>query len=79
MLSQATYIWIDGAIPTPKLRSKTRIIQQPETDIQLSNFPEWGFDGSSTYQAEGDNSDLILKPVRFVQNPLLADQNYLVL
>jgi glutamine synthetase len=79
MLAQATYLWIDGAIPTKKLRSKTRILKHPEGEIRISDFPEWGFDGSSTYQAKGDNSDLILKPVQFIQNPLLTAQNYLVL
>ena len=79
MFTQATYIWIDGAIPTPKLRSKTRILSHPDRDIELSDFPEWGFDGSSTNQAQSQNSDLILEPVKFVINPLLGDQNYLVL
>ena len=79
MFSQATYIWIDGALPTHKLRSKTRILPHPKDDIQLTDFPEWGFDGSSTNQAQGHDSDLILRPVKFVVNPLLGDLNYLVL
>ena len=79
MLSQATYIWIDGAKPTPKLRSKTRILAHPEREIELSDFPEWGFDGSSTNQAEGQESDLVLHPVKFVMNPLQGETNYLVL
>lgn len=79
MISQLTYIWIDGALPSKKLRSKVRIIEHPAQDITLADMPEWGFDGSSTYQAEGSDSDLILKPVSFIKNPLLADGNYLVL
>ncbi len=79
MFTQATYIWMDGAVPTPKLRSKTRILTHPDCEIALSDFPEWGFDGSSTNQAASQNSDLILQPVKFVANPLLGDQNYLVL
>ena len=64
------YIWIDGAIPTRKLRSKTRIVplHKKAEDIVLKDFPEWGFDGSSTYQAKGSNSDLILNPVNFVKS-----------
>ncbi len=80
MLSQLTYIWIDGAMPTHKLRSKTRIVELPDggtTDV--SAFPEWGFDGSSTYQAEGNHSDLVLKPVYHVDDPILGRGNYLVL
>ena len=30
----------------------------------LEELPLWGFDGSSTEQAEGSNSDCVLKPVR---------------
>jgi glutamine synthetase len=79
MLTQATYIWIDGAKPTPKLRSKTRIIENKEGQVNLEDFPDWGFDGSSTYQAEGKNSDLILKPVFFSPDPVLGEPNFLVL
>jgi len=79
MLSQATYIWHDGAIPTQTLRSKERVIQPPKGNIKLEDFPEWGFDGSSTNQATGEDSDLILKPVCFAADPILGDPNYLVL
>lgn len=79
MLSQVTYIWMDGAKPTQKLRSKVRVIEHPERNITLTDFPEWGFDGSSTYQATGNDSDLILKPTRFVNDPILGEGNYLLL
>lgn len=79
MLSQATYIWHDGTEPTQTLRSKTRILFLEEGRVQLSDFPEWGFDGSSTNQAAGDDSDLILEPVYFVNDPILGIGNYLVL
>ncbi len=79
MLSQASYIWNDGSIPTQTLRSKKRIIQAPRGSIKISDFPEWGFDGSSTNQASGEDSDLILRPVCFVKDPLLGEGNYLVL
>lgn len=79
MLSQATYIWIDGAQPTHTLRCKVRIIEHPNDPITINDFPEWGFDGSSTYQAHGHDSDLTLNPVCFVNDPLLVGTNYLVL
>jgi glutamine synthetase len=79
MLSQATYIWHDGAVPTQTLRSKTRILPIKGEKAKLSEFPDWGFDGSSTNQALGHNSDLILKPVYFVKDPILGHGNYLVL
>ncbi len=79
MLSQTTYIWHDGAKPTQTLRSKTRILSIDENNPALSDFPDWGFDGSSTNQAIGNNSDLVLRPVRFVDDPILGYGNYLVL
>src|SRR3990167_1202314 len=78
-LSQVTYIWMDGAEPTQKLRSKVRIVAHPPGTITLADFPEWSFDGSSTYQATGDHSDLVLQPARFVKNPLLTVDHYLLL
>jgi glutamine synthetase len=38
-------------------------------DGDLESLPEWGFDGSSTKQAEGHTSDCILKPVRIYPDP----------
>jgi glutamine synthetase len=56
------YIWLDGYSPTPNLRGKTQI---KEFDVfpTLEQLPLWGFDGSSTMQAEGHSSDCVLKPV----------------
>ena len=73
----AEYIWIDGQKPTAKLRSKAKILSGEVKSV--SEIPEWSFDGSSTYQAEGKKSDLLLRPVRAVQNPLRPDGNLLVL
>lgn len=65
MLSQATYIWMDGSKPVQKLRCKIRILKLDAKTITLQDFPDWSFDGSSTYQSSGECSDLILKPVVF--------------
>lgn len=55
------YVWLDGYLPEPNLRSKTKIVDKaPKT---VADLPMWGFDGSSTQQAEGHNSDCLLKPV----------------
>jgi len=75
----AEYIWLDGTEPTQRLRSKTRIVRVCDLDgPRLEDFPQWSFDGSSTGQAEGDDSDLLLEPVRFVPDPL-RDGGFLVL
>lgn len=64
----AEYIWIDGKKPTAKLRSKSKVIDGPVE--KLEQIPAWGFDGSSTEQAEGHFSDCLLKPVYFVPDPV---------
>jgi glutamine synthetase len=56
------YIWLDGYKPVPNLRGKTQI-KEFDTFPSLEELPLWGFDGSSTEQAEGSNSDCVLKPV----------------
>ena len=73
----AEYIWIDGSEPVPELRSKARVLPFKEM-LDVKDFPEWSFDGSSTNQATGHDSDCILKPVNFVMDPL-RDCGYLVL
>ena len=56
------YIWLDGYKPVPNLRGKTQI-KEFDAFPKLEQLPIWGFDGSSTRQAEGHNSDCVLKPV----------------
>jgi glutamine synthetase len=70
---QAEYIWIDGTKPSPIMRNKTRIVADgKEPDI-------WGFDGSSTNQAPGSNSDCVLRPVFTCPDPIRGGSNILVL
>lgn len=42
------------------MRAKTKVIQEP-LGLNPKDYPDWSFDGSSTGQAEGNNSDCILK------------------
>ncbi|MFE0629047.1 glutamine synthetase [Streptomyces sp. NPDC058864] len=73
MSYKAEYIWIDGTEPTAKLRSKTKILADgAEPGV-------WGFDGSSTNQAEGHSSDRVLKPVATYPDPIRGGANLLVL
>lgn len=55
------YVWLDGYLPEPNLRSKTKIVDKAPKSVD--DCALWGFDGSSTLQAEGRSSDCILKPV----------------
>jgi glutamine synthetase len=79
MIAVAEYIWFDGATPTRRPRCKARIVDIDPQNVSVSDFPEWGFDGSSTYQAPGDNSDLVLKPVSFFNDPIRGGDNFLVI
>ncbi len=72
------YIWLDGAEPTQALRSKSRLVPF-EGELNVSDLPEWGFDGSSTNQAAGNDSDCELKAVRVVKDPLRGEGYFLAL
>ena len=73
MAFKAEYIWIDGTEPSPSLRSKTKVLPNG------SDFPIWGFDGSSTNQAPGSNSDCVLRPVFSCPDPISGGDNKLVM
>ncbi|OII66125.1 glutamine synthetase [Streptomyces sp. CC53] len=77
MSIKAEYIWIDGTEPTAKLRSKTKILAAAVSDV--AELPIWGFDGSSTNQAEGHSSDCVLKPVYSCPDPIRGGEHLLVL
>ena len=61
------YVWLDG-YDVKNMRMKTRYFNGYELD--MSDLPVWGFDGSSTMQADGVNSDCVLEPVKLYKNPI---------
>ena len=61
------YIWLDGYKPTQSLRSKTLI--RENFSGNLEDAPQWSFDGSSTEQASGSDSDCLLQPVAVFPDP----------
>lgn len=69
------YLWIDGT--GEGIRSKCRTLEfEPKVP---SDCPMWNYDGSSTYQAEGSNSDMYLLPVALFKDPFRCGLNKLVL
>jgi glutamine synthetase len=69
------YIWYDI---NDNFRSKTKVFDGKINDI--NDVPEWNYDGSSTGQALGKNSEIILKPVFMCKDPFRKNLNsYLVL
>ncbi|MCR9260030.1 MAG: glutamine synthetase beta-grasp domain-containing protein [Pseudomonadaceae bacterium] len=67
MKSKLEYIWLDGYSPTQSLRSKTQV--RKDFGGTLEECPQWSFDGSSTEQAEGGDSDCLLEPVFVCPDP----------
>ena len=68
------YVWIDGFRPWG-MRSKVKVTRVDDEAVMRLNAgdrryaPKWGFDGSSTNQATGNDSDCILQPVRVIPDP----------
>jgi glutamine synthetase len=62
------YLWLDGYKPVANLRGKT-LVKDFDAFPKLEDLPKWGFDGSSTRQAEGHSSDCILLPVASYPDP----------
>lgn len=62
------YLWLDGYNPA-NIRGKTRILSR---SAKWEGIPWWSFDGSSTKQATGDNSDCALMPIDHRHSSLLG-------
>lgn len=71
----AEYVWIGGS--GADLRSKTKTLTSvPKSPADL---PIWNYDGSSTGQAPGDDSEVLLKPVAIFKDPFRGGDNILVM
>lgn len=72
---QAEYVWIGGSGQDVrcKTRTLTFIPKSPE------DLPEWNYDGSSTGQAPGHNSEVILKARAIFKDPFRGGENILVM
>jgi len=68
----AEYVWIGGTNACD-LRSKTRVLRAGQAP------PMWNYDGSSTEQAPGHDSEVIINPVRVYPDPFRRDGDILVL
>ena len=68
------YVWIGGNY---ELRSKTRVLH---TNIEtINDLSNWNFDGSSTKQADGSDSEVILKPQALFNDPFRGGHHKMVL
>ena len=74
------YVWIDAA---GGMRSKIRVTNMDMHALAVEHLvqDEWSFDGSSTGQATGTDSDVIIRPVAVYANPFFQSnfQSWFVL
>lgn len=72
---QAEYIWVGGS--GTDIRAKTKTLSFVPKSVD--ELPEWNFDGSSTGQAPGHDSEVLLKPAYMVPDPVRGQPHVLVL
>jgi len=71
----ADYVWIGK---DSNLHSKIKVFNISKNIKSINDitiFPQWNFDGSSTGQSTTDKSDLILNPIYYVKNPMFTNTN----
>ncbi|PSS30055.1 Glutamine synthetase nodule isozyme like [Actinidia chinensis var. chinensis] len=71
----AEYIWIGGS--GMDVRSKARTLTGPIKSPK--DLPKWNYDGSSTGQAPGEDSEVIIYPQAIFKDPFRRGNNILVM
>lgn len=75
-LSRCEYIWLDVK---NNFRSKTKIMELPD-GFTIGDLLIWNYDGSSTGQAIGTDSEIFLVPRAIYKDPFYSDEipSYLI-
>ena len=68
------YVWIGGG---NELRSKTKVMDREVYSV--SELSEWNYDGSSTAQATGEDSEVIIKPRALFNDPFRGGVHKMVM
>ena len=70
-----TYVWLDNA---NGFRSKTRTMRFNEYDNEHRHLkvPKWNYDGSSTGQADGHDSEVNIVPCCVLHDPFMEKSGY---
>lgn len=61
------------------MRGKTKCLHGVTKVTSLDQLEVWNYDGSSTKQATGENSEVFLKPVKYVPDPFRGGNHIIVL
>lgn len=69
------YIWIGGG--GNDLRGKAKMLEFSPKSVE--DLPVWNYDGSSTGQAAGHNSEVLIKPERIFRDPFRGGPNIMVM
>jgi glutamine synthetase len=69
------YVWLGGT--GQDLRSKSKTFDG--TVNSVSDLGEWNFDGSSTWQASTESSEVLIRPVALFNDPFLGYPNKIAL
>jgi glutamine synthetase len=68
----AEYVWISGQDTYHDLRSKFKTMTI-SIDSPITDYPVWNFDGSSTGQNIGEDTEILIKPVALFNHPFLEN------
>jgi len=71
----AEYVWLDAE---GGLRSKTKVVHG-KSKVELKDLPKWNYDGSSTGQSPGDDSEVIIVPRKIFHDPFRGAPHVLVM
>ena len=75
------YIWLGGGSEQYfsgfDIRSKTKTLSFVPTSP--ADLPVWNYDGSSTEQAPGSDSEVLIKPVAMFEDPFRGAPQKLVM
>jgi len=74
MKTLVEYVWIGG---NNNPRGKTKVMDKAVNSV--SDLSEWNYDGSSTNQAAGEDSEVIIKPCALFNDPFRRGNHKIVL
>ena len=74
MKTLVEYVWIGG---NNNLRGKTKVMDKEVHSV--SDLSEWNYDGSSTNQAAGEDSEVIIRPCALFNDPFRRENHKMVL